>query len=209
MTALEAAGELHSTRPEDAESSIQRISRKLQRLAAESAAAELSAAADAMATARGSEVARAVQRTLLALRQTLEQPGAPRGTILITEDDPGLGLVLRRALEAEGWHPILVEEARQAMQVLEREQVAAVLLDLVLPDADGRNTLLAIKEHPATREIPVYVMSAKLGAHVESECVALGAAGFYRKPLNVREVGRELSARHSGAAGAAKRTSHV
>ena len=58
-----------------------------------------------------------------------------------------------------------------------------MLLDLILPDRDGRDLLIQMRESLATADIPVIVLSAKEGAVPRAECLAVGAAEFLEKPV--------------------------
>ena len=58
----------------------------------------------------------------------------------------------------------------------------------------ARNFLVRLKERPATANVPVIVLSAKLGAQPKTECFALGADAYYEKTFEVEPICAEVSA---------------
>ncbi|MFC1705564.1 response regulator [Planctomycetota bacterium] len=66
-----------------------------------------------------------------------------------------------------------------------KENVGLVVLDVFLPDGDGRNLLKELRDQPRTSEVPVIVVSALTAAHVKAECMALGANHYLVKPYNL------------------------
>jgi len=78
-----------------------------------------------------------------------------------------------------------------------KEKPDLVLLDLVLPKVDGKEVLKRIKSDPATKNIPVFVLSNLSADADQRETVALGAAGFFVKAMTlpsaiVEAIKREL-----------------
>jgi two-component system, cell cycle response regulator len=69
-----------------------------------------------------------------------------------------------------------------------------VLLDLVLPDDDGRSVLMRIRSSPRMAGTPVYVLSGQVGALARTECLALGADGFIEKPFDPQSLTLQLNA---------------
>ncbi|MFQ5538581.1 MAG: response regulator [Gemmatimonadota bacterium] len=120
--------------------------------------------------------------------------GDPR-RILVIEDDPEirhlLGVVLaapdREILQAE-----TVEEANARMRDTAPD---LVLLDLILPDDDGRAVLRNLKRDPARADIPVIVLTVKDSPEVRAECFALGAESFISKPFDPEALAEEVHVR--------------
>jgi diguanylate cyclase (GGDEF)-like protein len=70
-----------------------------------------------------------------------------------------------------------------------------VVLDLILPDSDGRNILMEFRSDPRTAGLPLFVVSARLGTHTKAECFALGADAYFEKPLDLEAFAVAVSAR--------------
>jgi two-component system, cell cycle response regulator len=114
--------------------------------------------------------------------------------ILLIDDDPFITDLLRTVLESSNREILIAATAKEAEAVLEEKKVSLILLDLILPDTDGRNFLVRLKERPATANVPVIVLSAKLGAQPKTECFALGADAYYEKPFEVETLSAAVSA---------------
>lgn len=114
--------------------------------------------------------------------------------ILVIDDDPCISDLLRTVLDASNREVHVAATAKEAEAVLEEKRISLILLDLMLPDTDGRNFLVRLKERPATANVPVIVLSAKMGAQPKTECFALGADAYYEKPFEVETICAAVSA---------------
>ncbi len=120
------------------------------------------------------------------LDQLPAEDAAAEQLVLIVEDDPIFGAALETTLQATGRRVELVGSCASARARLASGVVSLVVLDLILPDGDGRNLLLEIRSDPRTAGIPLFVVSARLGTHTKGECFALGADGYFEKPLDLQ-----------------------
>jgi CheY-like chemotaxis protein len=135
--------------------------------------------------------------------ELVEQPGAPeestagrgRGTkVLLVEDEEQLRRVMKDLLEREGY---LVSEARDGIQALDqvdRHAPDIIVLDLNLPGLDGYSVLQQLRSRPATRTIPVMVLTAKGDEDNEVRVFELGADDFITKPFRARALSARLEA---------------
>ena len=114
--------------------------------------------------------------------------------ILLIDDDPYISDLLRTVLESSNREIFIATSAKEAEAVLEEKKVSLIILDLILPDTDGRNFLVQLKERPSTANVPVIILSAKLGAQPKTECFALGADAYYEKPFEVETICAAVSA---------------
>jgi two-component system KDP operon response regulator KdpE len=109
----------------------------------------------------------------------------PKDLALIIEDDPAISKLLRLSLEQEGYKTLLVNDMRSASRVLRTDSPDLILLDLGLPDGDGKELIKTIR---ASLETPVIVVSAR---SEEREIVAsldLGADDYVTKPFSTHEL---------------------
>lgn len=115
--------------------------------------------------------------------------------VLVVDDDPDI-LALISAKLSLGKRPVTVaRNAVEAEQRLRERSPALILLDLVLPDMDGRRLLSKWKADTATASIPIFVMSGWATDAVRQECLALGADACFSKPFVVDELTREIERR--------------
>jgi len=106
-------------------------------------------------------------------------------TILIIEDDPSIAELLTLTLEQEGFRSLWAADGGLGWELFQRENPAAVLLDLRLPRLSGLEVLRNIRRHS---EVPVLILSVK---DQESDKVAgleLGADDYVTKPFSPREL---------------------
>lgn len=79
---------------------------------------------------------------------------------------------------------------RRSNAIAQSQQPDVILLDLMMPDMDGKTTLQRLKSNPTTQQIPVIVMTAKSKYSVEETFLGLDIAAIFTKslrPLNLPE----------------------
>lgn len=78
----------------------------------------------------------------------------------------------------------MAENGRQALQKLQQEtNIAAVLLDLIMPEMDGYAVLASMEKNGYLERIPVLIISSEQSVEIESRCFELGVSDFIRKPF--------------------------
>ncbi|WP_308220302.1 response regulator transcription factor [Kineococcus sp. TRM81007] len=109
-------------------------------------------------------------------------------SVLLVEDDPLVRRVVRMTLAAEGYEVTEAETGEAALERLGEGGVDAVLLDLMLPGADGFETCRRIRR---TSDVPVIVVTARADSHDVVAGLEAGADDYVTKPF----VPKELTAR--------------
>jgi len=107
-----------------------------------------------------------------------------KAVILIVEDDIEIQELLSLSLTKEGWKLIQVKTGEEGLKILKSKKVNCILLDIMLPGADGLNILKKIKDIEQCRNIPVIMTTAK---GEEADIVAgleLGADDYVVKPYS-------------------------
>jgi CheY-like chemotaxis protein len=107
-----------------------------------------------------------------------DQRTAP--TALIVEDDMACVYLWRRYTKESGFHPISTTSGKKALELVQRERPALIVLDVMLPDIQGWEVLQAIKADPTTCDIPVLICS---GFYEKERSIAEGADGYLQKPI--------------------------
>jgi DNA-binding response OmpR family regulator len=108
--------------------------------------------------------------------------------VLIVDDDPAFQRLLGKLLEHAGHGVAVAGSGAEADRLLAAGPVALILLDLFLPDEDGRRLLVRWRGDLGTRRVPIFVLSAALGNDVKTECFELGADAYFEKPIDPRMI---------------------
>ncbi len=109
------------------------------------------------------------------------------GPILVVEDDPVTSRLVENTVEKTG-RSVRVAATAAAAEAIALASPALIILDLVLPDADGRTLLGSWRSAPATATIPVIVLTVSGNLEICNQCLALGASAFLEKPFDVTEL---------------------
>ena len=116
---------------------------------------------------------------------------ASKPKILIVEDEQAISEPLAESLEREGFSPVVATTAAQAVERFESERPDLVLLDLGLPDRDGRDVARDIRRRSST---PIVMLTAR-GEEVDRIVgLELGADDYIVKPFSAREVAARIRA---------------
>jgi len=113
---------------------------------------------------------------------------ALRQRVLVVDDDPEIVTFLATLLELEGIESTVATSAAAALEKLDHVQPSLVLLDIAMPDRDGLDLCRELKNDPRTRDVPVFVVSARPGKDVVERALAAGAEEFIRKPFENQEL---------------------
>ena len=109
--------------------------------------------------------------------------GVPAPTIMVVEDNEPSRDVLGRRLERRGYRVVLAADGQQAVSVAHAEKPDLILMDLGLPIIDGWEATRQLKGHPATRHIPIIVLSAHAMTQDRELALAAGGDEFDTKPI--------------------------
>jgi CheY-like chemotaxis protein len=86
-----------------------------------------------------------------------------RQRLLVVEDDPEIRYLLTTVLAGDGREILAAESGREARLHLEKGDLDLVVLDLILPDVDGRSLLTEMRGRPQTAAVQVMVVTARGG----------------------------------------------
>jgi type II secretory ATPase GspE/PulE/Tfp pilus assembly ATPase PilB-like protein/CheY-like chemotaxis protein len=126
-----------------------------------------------------------------------EAPPSGRGIgtcVLLVEDEETLRRVMKDLLEREGYTIVEARDGVEALDEVDRQAPDVIILDLNLPSLDGYAVLQQIRSRPATRHIPVMVLTAKGDEDNEVRVFELGADDFITKPFRARALSARLEA---------------
>ena len=102
--------------------------------------------------------------------------------ILIIEDNPELGILIRDHLRNNGCTAELCPDAESGLELLEKENFRLILLDVMLPNMNGFETCTVVRE---TRDIPILMMSARNDEQSKLMGYETGADDYIDKPFSI------------------------
>jgi two-component system, OmpR family, alkaline phosphatase synthesis response regulator PhoP len=113
--------------------------------------------------------------------------------ILIIEDDEDVRCVASLSLSLIGGLEVLeAEGGEQGLDLAVREKPDAILLDLIMDEMDGSQTITALKKNPHTQDIPVVFLTTRTLSSDSSLMRSLGAAGILHKPFDPMTLASQL-----------------
>jgi DNA-binding response OmpR family regulator len=115
----------------------------------------------------------------------------PVATIIVVEDDPDMGSTLSKALQAVGYRVLLASTASDARVLFGEVQPDLIILDLMLPDADG---LCLTASFRTLTNAPIVICSARHGQLDRVLSSKLGAADFLAKPFELDDLEARVKA---------------
>jgi two-component system alkaline phosphatase synthesis response regulator PhoP len=108
--------------------------------------------------------------------------------VLAVDDNVDTILILSAVLEKEGYHVITARDGLEAIEKVQSDLPALILLDLMMPKMNGFDVCRAIKGNPKTSHIPILMLTAKTDPSSRKQGLALGANEYLTKPLNPKEI---------------------
>jgi CheY-like chemotaxis protein len=114
------------------------------------------------------------------------------GRVLVVEDDPATRLVLSVALTGAGYRVTLAADGAAGLTAAQQVPLDAILLDVALGTGPDGWAVLRQLQAGELRRIPVIVMSGVVGNDARTHALQLGAASFYRKPIDLTALPAEI-----------------
>jgi CheY-like chemotaxis protein len=115
--------------------------------------------------------------------------------ILVVDNEEYIQEVAQISLETvAGWEVILASSGWEGLTKAECEQPDAILLDVMMPDMDGLATFGRLQANPATRSIPVILLTAKVQTLDRQNYSDLGIRSAIAKPFSPLELAQQIAA---------------
>ena len=112
-------------------------------------------------------------------------------TILVVDDEPKISEVVASYLESRGYRVLTAETGSEALDAFDRENVALVVLDLMLPDISGEEVCRRLRN---TSRVPVIMLTAKSDEASLLEGLGIGADDYVTKPFSLKALAARIEA---------------
>jgi CheY-like chemotaxis protein/signal transduction histidine kinase/HAMP domain-containing protein len=110
-------------------------------------------------------------------------------TVLLVDDDARNIFALSSVLERRGMHVLTATTGSEAIALVEsRPDLAIVLMDIMMPQMDGYQTMGVIREDPKFRRLPIIALTAKAMKGDREKCLEAGASDYLAKPVNTEQL---------------------
>jgi HAMP domain-containing protein/CheY-like chemotaxis protein/signal transduction histidine kinase len=110
-------------------------------------------------------------------------------TALLVDDDARNIFALSSVLERRGMHVKTATTGREAIDLIDSTpDLAIVLMDIMMPEMDGYQTIGAIREKPPLRRLPIIALTAKAMKGDREKCLEAGASDYLAKPVNTEQL---------------------
>ncbi len=116
-------------------------------------------------------------------------PLAARIKVLVVDDNPDLIHFYQRYVQGTRYQIVPLAEGARTLETIEATRPNVIVLDVMLPDIDGWELLTHLREHPATRSLPIIICSV---VREEELALALGATRYIAKPVRRQEFVQAL-----------------
>jgi len=109
--------------------------------------------------------------------------------VLIVDDDVRNIFALSSVLERRGMTVLTAGTGREAIQILESTpDIAIVLMDIMMPEMDGYETMQVIRQNSEFRRLPIIALTAKAMKGDREKCLEAGASEYMAKPVNTDQL---------------------
>ena len=109
--------------------------------------------------------------------------------VLVVDDDVRNIFALSSVLERRGMIVLTAGTGREAIEILESTpDVAIVLMDIMMPEMDGYETMQVIRRNPSFRRLPIVALTAKAMKGDREKCLEAGASEYLAKPVNTEQL---------------------
>jgi CheY-like chemotaxis protein len=110
-------------------------------------------------------------------------------TVLLVDDDARNIFALSSVLERRGMRVLTATTGKEAISILQSTpEVAVALMDIMMPEMDGYQTMQQIRKNEQLRRLPIIALTAKAMKGDREKCVAAGASDYLAKPVNTEQL---------------------
>jgi CheY-like chemotaxis protein len=109
--------------------------------------------------------------------------------VLVVDDDVRNIFALSSVLERRGMKVLSASTGHEAMAILDSTaEISIVLMDIMMPEMDGYQTMQIIRQNPRYRRLPIVALTAKAMKGDREKCLEAGASEYLAKPVNTEQL---------------------
>ncbi|WP_397446401.1 response regulator transcription factor [Polaribacter sp. R77954] len=112
--------------------------------------------------------------------------------ILIVDDEPNIVMTLEYAFKKKNFEVYIARDGSEALEILKTKTPNVILLDIMMPEVDGYQTIELIKKNKALKNTKVIFLSAKSKSSDVEKGLQLGADKYFTKPFSIRKIVNEV-----------------
>jgi CheY-like chemotaxis protein len=110
-------------------------------------------------------------------------------SVLVVDDDARNIFALSSVLERRGMRVVTATTGKEAIEIVESDPaIAIVLMDIMMPEMDGYQTIQEIRSRPRFRRLPIVALTAKAMKGDSEKCLEAGASDYLAKPVNTEQL---------------------
>ena len=110
------------------------------------------------------------------------------GTILVIDDEEIITSLLKDILGSHGHQVYTGNSVREAVEMAQKVNPDLIIMDIVMPDLDGYQTIDLIKQNQTLKDIPIIFLTGRTAREDGGQAFAKGAASFVRKPFSNDQI---------------------
>ena len=114
--------------------------------------------------------------------------------VLIVEDHPDMLGILTWLLSMLGFSVITANNGREGVEKAIEEKPNLILMDIMMPEMDGREAIRIIRSNPKTQDIPILAATVLCRESEQRECIEAGCNGYIGKPFTFEELQEKIQA---------------
>jgi PAS domain S-box-containing protein len=116
------------------------------------------------------------------------ESGPASARIVLADDNNDMRGYIQRLLSSQGYEVLAVSDGQAALELIRKQTPSLVLSDIMMPRLDGFGLVRELRNDPATKGIPIILLSARAGEEARVEGVEAGANDYLTKPFSAREL---------------------
>ena len=128
-------------------------------------------------------------------RATPAEPAPPRPAetgphrlVLVADDDEAVRDLVSVVLAEAGFRTVRAADGAEVMPLALKYRPALVVMDVIMPHLDGYTTMTRLRNHPATKDIPVVILTGQASSLYQTLSFGVGATAHLTKPFSPRQL---------------------
>lgn len=115
-----------------------------------------------------------------------------KSSVLVVDDEPHIVNLVKLSLDKEKYNVIGAYSAREALQIVEKQDPDVIIVDLMMPGVNGYELCHALRSRNKTKNVPIIILSAKNQMGDKFHAIDVGADDYITKPFDPMELERRI-----------------